>query len=150
MKNISTSTYSFEKLREGGFIYVDKTRQICELLKPETAQIFCARPRRFGKSLMISTLEALFNGRKDLFQGLYIASDEVNYSWETYPVIHLNLADCSASTPERLEAWLKDAVSDLAEENGIVPGDNYPELMFKDFIRRLVKKAGKPDRKSVV
>ena len=144
MKNISTSTYSFEKLREGGFIYVDKTRQICELLKPETAQIFCARPRRFGKSLMISTLEALFNGRKDLFQGLYIASDEVNYSWETYPVIHLNLADCSASTPERLEAWLKDAVSDLAEENGIVPGDNYPELMFKDFIRRLVKKAGKP------
>ena len=99
-KSICTSTYSFRTLREGGFVYVDKTKEIFDLVRPETAQVFCARPRRFGKSLMISTLEALFQGDRELFEGLYITENEVPYNWEEYPVIHLNLTSCNASSPE--------------------------------------------------
>ena len=143
-KNISTSTYSFEKLREGGFVYVDKTKYIYSLIKPETAQVFCARPRRFGKSLMISTLEALFQGRRALFHGLYIDTDpNVTYQWERYPVIHLNLAGCNAATPERLEAWLKNAVHKASDEYDICVEDNYAEIMFSNLIDKLVSKTGK-------
>lgn len=148
-KNISTSTYSFEKLREGDFIYVDKTKYIYKMIKLSTAQIFCSRPRRFGKSLMVSTLEALFLGKKELFNGLYICDgkddegNSINYSWEKYPVIHLNFAGLDASSEERLEAGLKDMVSDVAEEYDISLQDNFASLMFKNLILKLAKKYGK-------
>jgi hypothetical protein len=70
MKPLSTSVYTFEKLIQGGFLYVDKTAQIFELIKPTSAQYFLARPRRFGKSLLVSTLKAIFQGRQELFKGI--------------------------------------------------------------------------------
>ncbi len=142
-KSICTSTYSFRTLREGGFVYVDKTKEIFDLVRPETAQVFCARPRRFGKSLMISTLEALFQGDRELFEGLYITENEVPYNWEEYPVIHLNLTSCNASSPERLEAWLRHAVLLIADNYGLHLQENYAEIMFENLIIGLVKKSGK-------
>ena len=68
LKPITTSVYTFSNLREGEFVYVDKTAIIRELIRPKFAQYFCARPRRFGKSLLISTLQALFEGRRELFR----------------------------------------------------------------------------------
>lgn len=148
-KDISTSTYSFEKLRQEDFIYVDKTKYIYEMVRPGTAQIFCARPRRFGKSLMVSTLEALFSGRRDLFEGLYIAEgkdesgEPINYSFEEYPVIHIDLSGCDSTSRERLEAALKDAVTDIAEDYDISLKDDFASLMFKNLIRKLAKQSGK-------
>ena len=66
-KRISTSVYSFEKLRNEGFLYVDKTMDLYRLVSMGSAHVFCARPRRFGKSLTLSVLDAIFRGRRDLF-----------------------------------------------------------------------------------
>ena len=68
MQPITTSVYTFSNLREGEFVYVDKTATIRELVRPKFAQYFCARPRRFGKSLLISTLQCLVEGRRKLFK----------------------------------------------------------------------------------
>lgn len=79
---------SFEALRKGGFLYVDKTRFIEKLLRTGK-YFFLGRPRRFGKSLFLSTLKCFFQGKKDLFDGLYIA--KTDWDWSSYPVIHLDL-----------------------------------------------------------
>ncbi|MBP5543520.1 MAG: AAA family ATPase [Kiritimatiellae bacterium] len=89
MKPISTSTYTFSKLIGGGYVYVDKTALIHALAKEESPQYFIARPRRFGKSLLISTLQCLFEGRRELFRGLAI--DALPWDWTPIPVLHLDM-----------------------------------------------------------
>ncbi|MDR1758700.1 MAG: AAA family ATPase, partial [Bacteroidales bacterium] len=79
-------TQDFKILREGGFVYVDKTKFIEKLLNSHR-QVFLSRPRRFGKSLFLSTLKYYFLGRKNLFEGLYIS--EVEKTWAEYPVFHI-------------------------------------------------------------
>ena len=79
---------SFESLRKGGYCYVDKTRLVYQLVKTGK-YYFLSRPRRFGKSLLLSTLEAYFKGQKELFAGLEIAGLE--QAWQEYPVLHLDL-----------------------------------------------------------
>ena len=75
MEKIATDTYSFERIREGGFVYVDKTAILKTLADGSLGtQFFIARPRRFGKSLAVSTLQCLFEGRRDLFRGLAVAT----------------------------------------------------------------------------
>ncbi len=79
---------SFEKIREGGYVYVDKTAWIYRLITGGN-YYFLSRPRRFGKSLLISTLEAYFQGKKELFEGLSIG--RLEREWMKYPVFHLDL-----------------------------------------------------------
>lgn len=79
---------TFEKIREGNFLYVDKTQYIHELASSES-YYFLSRPRRFGKSLTISTLKTLFEGKRDLFQGLAI--DSLEWDWRKHEVLHLDL-----------------------------------------------------------
>ncbi len=81
MKPINTSFYDFDRLIEGGYVYVDKTDRLYEIAKPQADGIYyLPRPRRFGKSLMISTLKALFQGRRELFKGLKI--EQTDWDWE--------------------------------------------------------------------
>ena len=81
MRTINTSIYDFPDLITDGYVYVDKTAQLYELAKPNADRIYyLPRPRRFGKSLMISTLKALFQGRRELFQGLAI--ERTDWDWE--------------------------------------------------------------------
>ena len=89
MEKIATDIYTFEELRKKGFSYVDKTAIIWPLVNESIGkQFFIARSRRFGKSLLISTLRALFEGKRELFQGLAI---EPKWDWsKTWPVIHLD------------------------------------------------------------
>ncbi len=75
-KPVQASTYTFRNIIEGNFLYVDKTRYLYELVRPGTGIHFLARPRRFGKSLMISTLEEIFLGNRELFKGLWIDSSD--------------------------------------------------------------------------
>lgn len=79
---------SFEKIRTGGFVYVDKTALIYRLAA-SGQYYFLSRPRRFGKSLLVSTMEAYFSGRKELFEGL--AMESLEKEWTEYPVLHLDL-----------------------------------------------------------
>lgn len=91
---------SFSKIREGGYVYVDKTEYIHSLIS--TGQyIFLSRPRRFGKSLLISTIEAYFNGRKELFDGLAIA--DYTSDWEPHPIFHLDFSGNNFESPDSLK-----------------------------------------------
>ncbi|MCX8143763.1 MAG: AAA family ATPase, partial [Bacteroidia bacterium] len=84
MKKLPIGIQSFEKLRTDNFIYVDKTEYIYELTK-ENGYYFISRPRRFGKSLLVDTIKCLFEGKKELFEGLFIYD---KWNWEEkYPVI---------------------------------------------------------------
>lgn len=114
IEKIATDIYSFENLRKGGYVYVDKTDLLWRLAsEKEGRQFFISRPRRFGKSLMLSTLKCLFEGRKDLFRGLKI--EKRRWAWKTtYPVVMLDMSKAKASTPEALEAVLLGMVLRLA------------------------------------
>ena len=78
-KDLTTSVFTFEDLIQGNFLYVDKTEYIWRLIRPAKGMYFLSRPRRFGKSLLLSTLEAIFTGRKELFEGL--ALHDKPYAW---------------------------------------------------------------------
>ena len=80
MKNLTTSIYDFEKLRKADYLYVDKTEYIWRLIDPPGESYFLSRPRRFGKSLLVSTLKAIFQGKKELFKGLAIYDKP--YKWK--------------------------------------------------------------------
>ena len=111
MKPIATDTHDFPKLREKGCIYVDKTRFIHRLVTDVgTNLFFISRPRRFGKSLTVSALKALFSGRRELFKGLYI--DGTDWKWEKYPIIHFEFNDLTTTSLEEFEKDLAHHVED--------------------------------------
>ncbi len=112
MKDLTSSVYTFEKLIDGKFLYVDKTEYIWKLIQPAYAQYFLSRPRRFGKSLTVSTLEAIFQGKKELFKGL--ALYDKPFDWKPYPIIHLDFANCDAKSPEALTAYLMDMLKTVS------------------------------------
>ena len=91
---------NFEKIRKDGYFYVDKTALVYQLVKTGS-YYFLSRPRRFGKSLLISTLEAYFQGKKELFEGLAI--EQLEKDWITYPILHIDLNTQKYDTPESLE-----------------------------------------------
>ena len=98
MQTISVDTNDFAEIRQRGYLYVDKTAWLHRLATaPGRKLFFLARPRRFGKSLMISTLKAMFQGRKDLFEGLAIMGTDWNWG-RTHPVIHLNMGECAKAS----------------------------------------------------
>ena len=99
MKPIATDISTFSELIEFGYVYVDKTAYLAQLVSRQLGKMFfMARPRRFGKSLTISTLQAIFEGRRELFKGLAI--DSVDYDWQKYPVIRLDMSTAQAETVE--------------------------------------------------
>ncbi|MDR3013372.1 MAG: AAA family ATPase, partial [Chitinispirillales bacterium] len=90
MKELPTGLQVFEKIRTSGAIYVDKTDMIHKIVSSAKMQYFISRPRRFGKTLMCWTLNALFSGKRELFEGLAIS--KTDWMWESYPVIHLDMS----------------------------------------------------------
>ena len=110
-------------LRDGqeGYVYVDKTAYLHSLVRQEGNMFFLSRPRRFGKTLTVSTLEAIFQGRRELCKGLAI--DALDYDWKKYPVIHIDFTNCWNKTAEGLKSWLKKAMIQTAVCYGIAPLD---------------------------
>ena len=110
MKTISVDSNDFAEIRREGYVYVDKTAWFHRLATAEGRKLFfLARPRRFGKSLMISTLKAMFEGRKELFKGLDIM--KAGWDWKKkYPVIHLNMGMCAASDYDTFAQNLPDCI----------------------------------------
>ena len=94
---------NFEDLRKSDYVYVDKTRHIHRLVSTGK-YYFLSRPRRFGKSLLLSTMEAYFKGKKELFKGL--AMEDLEKDWIEYPVLHLDLNGSKCMDPENLNVVL--------------------------------------------
>ena len=141
MKPLTTSVYTFSKLIEGGFLYVDKTANIYNLVQPRFAQYFLSRPRRFGKSLLISTLKSIFLGQRELFAGLAI--DRLDYDWQKYPVIHLDLGTAAAQTEAELEEMLLLKVTRCAQEYDIELPTHVPAGAFESLVMQLAARDGK-------
>ena len=95
---------NFESLRKDGYLYIDKTALIYQLVTTGR-YYFLSRPRRFGKSLLLSTLEAYFQGKKELFEGL--AMEKLEKDWIRYPILHLDLNAERYSDPGALESILR-------------------------------------------
>ena len=138
LKKLPIGIQSFQDIIEKGFLYVDKTRYINNLLASGKGAYFLSRPRRFGKSLLVSTLEAIFKNKRHLFKGLWLDSSE--YVWEEFPVIKFDMSTVSKKTNLTLDQALKEAVNDNAILEGISLEDKEPERMFQLLIRALAKK----------
>ena len=143
MEKIATDTYTFEKLRKGGYTYVDKTDLLWQLVaNQEGSQFFISRPRRFGKSLMLSTLQAIFEGRRDLFKGLKI--DHLNYDWAAYPVVALDMSEAVSESVDQLHENLTDIVDGLVESFGLkgVRKVSSPGKYLGNFFKALASARG--------
>ena len=131
---------SFEKIRNGNYLYVDKTELVYRLAVSEIPY-FLSRPRRFGKSLLISTLDAYFQGRKELFQGLAI--EKLEHDWFTYPVLHLDLNARKYETEADLEAILNQYLEMWEAVYGDEMKLRAPEERFFYVIRRAWEQPGR-------
>ena len=131
---------TFSDLREGGFVYVDKTEYIMPLIEG-SKYYFLSRPRRFGKSLLLSTLSDIFKGHKHLFKGLWI-EDKINWDEYNFPVIHLSFASMG-DTPETIAERLSFTLKLIASNYDIdLTSTNY-DLQLIELIVKLKKKYNK-------
>lgn len=115
MQQLPVGISEFSELRERGCLYVDKTKHAYALLTKDRRTCL-SRPRRFGKSLFVSTLEAILLGRKDLFTGLWIADSD--YSWEPHGVIRLDFSQLSIQSEQQFIESLLYLLRDIGD-NGV-------------------------------
>ena len=145
MKTVSIDSNDFGEIRSKGYMYVDKTAWFHRLATAEGRKMFfLARPRRFGKSLMISTLKAMFEGRKELFKGLAIT--KTKWDWKKkHPVIHLNMGMCAAADYETFAQNLPGTMKSALEGAGVkYDAKETPSRNFGDAIDKLAAKGAPP------
>jgi hypothetical protein len=131
---------TFATIREQNYLYVDKTKYIVDFLQKKMRYVFLSRPRRFGKSLFVSTLAAYFEGRKELFEGLAIADYETD--WVKHPVLHFDLSGAKYMKPEGLERYLADMLDNAEEPYGYKNDKTDANLRLTDLVRRAYKQTG--------
>ena len=138
-KKFPIGIQNFEKLRKEGFFYVDKTALVHKLAATGR-YYFLSRPRRFGKSMLISTLEAYFQGKKELFEGLAI--EQLEKDWTVHPVLHLDLNTEKYDSPEKLESKLNRALVAWEELYGADPAETSIAMRFEGVIKRACERTG--------
>ena len=129
----------FEKIRKGGYVYVDKTELIYNLAR-QGGYAFLSRPRRFGKSLLVSTMDAYFSGKKALFDGLAVA--ELEKEWVQYPVLRIDFSGKAYDQPDVLEKVLDDFLSKWEREYGAENRSDVPGIRFGNVIEAARAKTG--------
>ncbi len=140
LQKLPLTQSSFPSIIEEGLLYVDKTRQISNLLQ-QGKYLFLSRPRRFGKSLLVSTLKSLFEGKKDLFKGLFI---EDKWEWKEYPVVRIDFSaldylDSADYLKEDLVSFLEEIAQDYKVK---IRGRTYKTLL-RNLIKQLSRKFGR-------
>jgi len=136
-KLLPVGIQTFRKICEGNYLYVDKTQHIYDLITTGTTY-FLSRPRRFGKSLLVSTLEAIFQGNKELFQELDIGG--ADYDWQSYPVVRIDFSSLNKDNLEELKKDLSLTLKNIAERYHIsLPEYLHPATYFKWLIQELSK-----------
>ena len=132
---------SCQELRNDGYLYVDKTAFVHRLVS-EGKYYFLSRPRRFGKSLLLSTIEAYFRGQRDLFRGLAI--DRLATDWTEYPVLHLDFNRSDYGEPGALAAVVDDRFAEWETQYGLTPDSGVlPEIRFNRIIRAAARATGR-------
>ena len=139
-KKLPVGIQSFEEIRKGGYLYVDKTDIIWQLANRGKKYNYLSRPRRFGKSVLVDTLESYFMGKKELFEGLKIMQLETE--WVKRPVIRLDMSQAGAE-PESVRSYLDDVFNTLETEYRIVVRqDSSLAVRFKNIIETAYNKTG--------
>ncbi len=143
MKKLPIGIQSFDEIRSGDYIYVDKTQYVLELLE-NGKYYFLSRPRRFGKSLLVDTMKCLFEGKKELFEGLYIFD---KWNWEEkYPVLRIDFGGQKSTNAKELQHYIKVVLREFSTSLGVEIEDDvyYIELqklikgIFSKYHRRVV------------
>ena len=140
LKRLPVGIQTFDKLIQGGYLYIDKTAHIHKMVS-ESNYIFLSRPRRFGKSLLVSTLQSYFEGKKELFKGLAI--EKLEKEWAQHPVLRFSLASGKHMEKEQLERYLLDILSDNEERFGLHSDKVDTNIRLKDLIKNVYDKTGK-------
>ena len=132
---------TFERLRKENYLYIDKTDLVWKMTK-ESPYVFLSRPRRFGKSLLSTTLDSYFQGRKDLFEGLKIM--ELEKEWESYPVIHVDLSAAKRQpSADELRRVLLLLLEPLTEKYGKKESEKSPGDVLRGLVRRAYEQTNK-------
>jgi Predicted AAA-ATPase/PD-(D/E)XK nuclease superfamily len=139
MKKLPIGIQTFSEIREEGYLYVDKTEQIFRLISTGK-YFFISRPRRFGKSLTLSTIKAIYSGKRDLFRGLWI---ENQWDWNRVrPVLHIQFNEIGYAT-NGLEKALYNTLAKQAAKHGLTLSAEGYDQRFAELIEKLAEKAGK-------
>ena len=139
-KKLPIGIQDFEKIRKDNYVYVDKTRLVHNLIS-SGSYYFLSRPRRFGKSLLLSTIKSVFEGKRELFKGLYIDSAE-GVEWQERPVLYLDLNTEKYDAAEKLEHVLNDFLKREEKKYGSEISETSLGLRFQGLIRRACEKTG--------
>ncbi len=139
IKDLSIYISNFKDMIQGNYLYIDKTEYIYKLFKGYKHYYFLSRPRRFGKSLLLSTLKELFLGNKELFKDLWIYSSD--YKWQEYPVIYLDFSIIPHLTAQELRRSLNNKLKEIAQEHNInLNYSDTPEESLTSLIKSLSQK----------
>ena len=140
LKRLPVGIQTYSEVVDMDCLYVDKTEYICKMVKL-SKYIFLSRPRRFGKSLFVSTLQAYFEGRRELFKGLYI--DSVEKEWTAYPVLRFDMSLGKHMEKEQLERYLLNILEENEKRFGLSSNLIDPNVRLKDLIANVYEKTGK-------
>lgn len=135
VKTLPTTTSEFRKIITGDYLYVDKTQYLYQLVQQPTGAWFLSRPRRFGKSLLLSTLDELLRGNRDLFRGLWI--DSSDYQWQVHPVIRFNFAQEPIKSAEELQDAIHAYLDEVAASYGVTVAAGPHYRRFRHLIQKL-------------
>lgn len=139
MKKLPIGEQDFSNLRSKDYVYIDKTEYIHNILNDNGSYFFLSRPRRFGKSLLLTTIRALFEGEKELFEGLFIYD---KHDWQIHPVILLDMGGMDMSSLESLRLSLTTEMTRIAEKYGLGLTNENPIVLFSSLIFALQEKTG--------
>ncbi|MDO4181867.1 MAG: AAA family ATPase [Bacteroidales bacterium] len=140
LKRCPVGIQTFDKLREGDFLYIDKTEYVYQMAHSDTTYYFLSRPRRFGKSLLTSTLHCYFEGRKDLFEDLAI--ERLEKDWTVYPVIHFDMSDAKHVNEETLADMLDMQLYEHEKKYGLPEKATTLNGRLKALIQTAYKQTG--------
>ena len=145
-KNMALKLYpigiqTFERIRKEDKLYIDKTAYVYRMTHTSGTFFFLSRPRRFGKSLLVSTFQSYFEGKKELFKGLAI--EKYEKEWESYPVVHLDMSGGKHMDKDQLQRYLLDMLSDNEKRFGISSEHIDPNIRLKNLIHSIYEQTGK-------
>ena len=141
IKQYPLGIQTFERIRKEDKLYIDKTEYIYHMTHSDGTYFFVGRPRRFGKSLLVSTMQSYFEGKKDLFKGL--AMEQLEKEWIEYPVIHLDMSGGKYMSDDQLQRYLIDLVEEQERKFGFHNNKIDVNLRLKDLIMALFQTTGK-------
>ena len=134
-------TQTFSVLRENGFLYIDKTEYVYRMTHSDSNYLFLSRPRRFGKSLLVSTLHSYFEGRRELFQGLAI--EKLETEWNRHPVLHFDMSMAKHVDKEQLESMLDFQLRAYETQYALKQDVSGLNNRLANLIRQACKQSGK-------